>query len=43
MALNERRTRSKRTILYVIAILLIAYLISSSNAKYSTEGKAKEH
>ena len=40
MARNERRTRTKRAIFAVIALLLVAYLISSTYARYSTEGKA---
>ena len=40
MAKNERRTRTKRAIFVVIALLLVAYLISSTYARYSTEGKA---
>lgn len=39
MAKVERR-RTKRTIFIVIALLLIVYLISSTYARYSTEGKA---
>ncbi len=41
MAKNERKTRTKRAILVVIALLLVAYLISGTYARYSTEGKAK--
>ncbi len=40
MARNERKTRTKRAIYVVIALLLVAYLISSTFARYSTEGKA---
>ena len=40
MARNERKTRTKRAIYVAIALLLIAYLISSTYARYSTEGKA---
>lgn len=40
MARNERRTRTKRAIFAVIALLLVVYLISSTYARYSTEGKA---
>ena len=40
MAKNERKTRTKRAIFVVIALLLVAYLISSTYAKYSTVGKA---
>ena len=40
MEKNERRTRTKRAIFVVIALLLVAYLISSTYAKYSTVGKA---
>ncbi len=40
MEKNERRTRTKRAIFVVIALLLVAYLISSTYARYSTEGKA---
>ena len=40
MAKNERRTRTKRAIFVVIALLLVAYLISSTYARYSTVGKA---
>ena len=40
MARNERKTRTKRAIFVVIALLLVAYLISSTYARYSTEGKA---
>ena len=40
MAKNERKTRTKRAIFVVIALLLVAYLISSTYARYSTEGKA---
>ena len=39
MAKNERKTRTKRAIFVVIALLLVAYLISSTYARYSTEGK----
>ena len=39
MARNERRTRTKRAIFAVIALLLVVYLISSTYARYSTEGK----
>jgi len=40
MAKNERKTRTKRAIFVVIALLLVAYLISSTYARYSTEGIA---
>ena len=40
MEKNERRTRTKRAIFVVIALLLVAYLISSTYARYSTEEKA---
>ena len=40
MAKVERRKRTKRAIFIVIALLLIVYLISSTYARYSTEGKA---
>ena len=40
MARNERKTRTKRAIYVAIALLLIAYLISSTYARYSTVGKA---
>lgn len=40
MARNERKTRTKRAIFAAIALLLVAYLISSTYARYSTEGKA---
>lgn len=40
MARNERRTRTKRAIFIVIALLLVVYLISSTYARYSTVGKA---
>ncbi len=40
MAKNERKTRTKRAIFVVIALLLVAYLISSTYSRYSTEGKA---
>lgn len=40
MAKNERKTRTKRAIFVVIALLLVAYLISSTYAKYSTVGNA---
>ncbi len=40
MAKNERKTRTKRAIFVVIALLLVAYLISSTYARYSTEGNA---
>lgn len=40
MAKNERRTRTKRAIFVVIALLLVAYLISSTYARYSTVGEA---
>ncbi len=40
MARNERKTRTKRAIYVAIALLLVAYLISSTYARYSTEGKA---
>ena len=40
MAKNERKTRTKRAIFVVIALLLVAYLISSTYARYSTVGKA---
>ena len=40
MTKNERKTRTKRAIFVVIALLLVAYLISSTYARYSTEGKA---
>ena len=36
MAKNERKTRTKRAIFVVIALLLVAYLISSTYARYST-------
>lgn len=39
MARNERRTRTKRAIFAVIALLLVVYLISSTYARYSTVGK----
>ena len=38
MAKNERRTRTKRAIFVVIALLLVAYLISSTYARYTTSG-----
>ncbi len=41
MASNERRTRTKRAIFIVIALLLVVYLLSSTYARYSTEGKAE--
>ena len=40
MANRERRTRTKRAILIVIALLLAVYLISSTYARYSTQGIA---
>lgn len=40
MAKNERKTRTKRAIFVVIALLLVAYLISSTYARYSTVGNA---
>lgn len=40
MAKNERKTRTKRAIFVVIALLLVAYLISSTYARYSTVEKA---
>lgn len=40
MAKVERKTRTKRAIFIVIALLLVVYLISSTYARYSTEGKA---
>ena len=40
MAKNERKTRTKRAIFVVIALLLVAYLISSTYARYSTVGEA---
>ena len=40
MAKVESRKRTKRAIFIVIALLLIIYLISSTYARYSTEGKA---
>ena len=40
MARNERKTRTKRAIFVVIALLLVAYLISSTYARYSTVGEA---
>ena len=40
MAKTERRTRTKRAIFIIIALLLVVYLISSTYARYSTEGKA---
>ena len=40
MTKNERKTRTKRAIFVVIALLLVAYLISSTYARYSTVGKA---
>ena len=40
MAKVERKKRTKRAIFIVIALLLIVYLISSTYARYSTEGKA---
>ena len=40
MAKNERKTRTKRAIFVVIALLLVVYLISSTYARYSTVGKA---
>ena len=40
MAKNERKTRTKRAIFIVIALLLVAYLISSTYARYSTVGEA---
>ena len=40
MARNERKTRTKRAIYVAIALLLIAYLISSTYARYSTTGAA---
>lgn len=41
MAKNERKTRTKRAIFVVIALLLVAYLISSTYARYSTVGNAE--
>lgn len=38
MAKNERKTRTKRAIFVVIALLLVAYLISSTYARYTTSG-----
>ena len=40
MAKNERKTRTKRAIFVFIVFLLVAYLISSTYARYSTVGKA---
>ena len=40
MTKNERKTRTKRAIFVVIALLLVAYLISSTYARYSTVGNA---
>ena len=40
MTKNERKTRTKRAIFVVIALVLVAYLISSTYARYSTVGKA---
>ena len=40
MTKNERKTRTKRAIFVVIALLLVAYLISSTYARYSTVGEA---
>lgn len=40
MAKVKNRQRIKRSIFIVIALLLIIYLISSTYARYSTEGKA---
>ena len=40
MAKVERKTRTKRAIFIAIALLLVVYLISSTYARYSTEGKA---
>ena len=38
MAKNERKTRTKRAILVAIALLFVAYLISSTYARYTTSG-----
>ncbi len=40
MARTERKTRTKRAIFVVIALLLVVYLLSSTYARYATEGKA---
>ena len=40
MAKDERKIRTKRAILVVILLLLVVYLLSSTYARYSTEGKA---
>ena len=40
MTKSERKTRTKRAIFVVIALLLVAYLISSTYARYSTVGEA---
>lgn len=40
MTNRERRTRTKRAVLIVIALLLAVYLISSTYARYSTQGIA---
>lgn len=40
MAKSEKRTRTKRAIFVVIALLLVVYLISSTYARYATVGKA---
>ena len=36
---SERRKRTKRAIIVLIALLLVVYLICSTYARYSTEGK----
>lgn len=40
MAKVERKKRTTRAIFIVIALLLVIYLLSSTYARYSTEGKA---
>ena len=40
MVKTERRTRTKRAIYVVVALLLVAYLISSTYARYSTQALA---
>lgn len=40
MANREKTIRSKRAIYIIVALLLVIYLISSTYARYSTEGKA---
>lgn len=40
MSETRKRVRTKRAFFIIIALLLVAYLISSTYARYSTEGKA---